>query len=367
MGKTVEKAVNNIKEIISEALIWKDASNQAEIDSIMLSLDNTENKTNLGANAILAVSLACARAVSAALKMPLYRYIGGINAKTLPVPMLNILNGGAHASNNLDIQEFMIMPVGFETFKEAMLCSANIYNTLKEILKSKNLSTTVGDEGGFAPDLKGEYEAIELILKAIEKSGYTAGKDVLISLDAASSEWYSEEKGVYIMPKKNTIFTCDELMEYFSDLTKKYPILSIEDPFFEEDFSSFSKFTKANGKKLQIVGDDLFVTNKKRLLKGIQSNAANAILIKPNQIGSLSEVLETVEFAHKNNYNTIISHRSGETEDTFISDLAVGLNASQVKMGAPCRVDRTAKYNRLLKIEAELGDSAHYFGKNILK
>ncbi len=366
-GKSVSSAVLSVNSVLSEALIWKNALNQAEIDRTMIELDASENKSRLGANAILATSLAVSRAVSNAQKIPLYRYLGGSFSGTLPVPLMNILNGGAHASNNLDIQEFMIVPSGFFCFSDAIRCGAEIYHALKGILLGRGLSIAVGDEGGFAPDLESDTDAIELILEAIEKAGYTAGKEVYIALDAAASEWFDEESGKYILPKRKAEFSSQKLCCFWEELCLKYPIISIEDPFFEEDFESFKELTQKIGNKVQIVGDDLFVTNKERLLRGVLNSAANAILIKPNQIGTLSEVFETIRCANFKNYKSIISHRSGETEDSFIADLAVATNCGQVKMGAPCRVDRTAKYNRLLKIEAELISGAKYYGDNILR
>ncbi len=363
-GKSVSNAVLSVNSVLSEALIWKDASNQTEIDKTMCNLDETENKSRLGANAILAVSLAVSRAVSNAQKIPLYRYLGGSYGSTLPVPMMNILNGGRHASNNLDIQEFMIVPSGVQNFSDAIRCGCEIYNSLKKILIEKNLSVAVGDEGGFAPNLESDTQALELIIEATDKAGYKMGSEVFIALDAAASEWFAGDK--YIMPKRKSEFSKQKLCCFFEELCLKYPIISIEDPFFEEDFEWFSELTRKIGNKVQIVGDDLFVTNKTRLLKGVLNGSANCILIKPNQIGSLSEVFDTVRTANFNGYKTIMSHRSGETEDSFIADLAVALNCGQVKMGAPCRSDRTAKYNRLLKIESELGGGC-YYGDNILR
>lgn len=363
-GKSVSNAVLSVNSVLSEALIWKDASNQAEIDKTMCNLDETENKSRLGANAILAVSLAVSRAVSKAQKIPLYRYLGGSYGTTLPVPMMNILNGGAHASNNLDIQEFMIVPSGVQSFSDAIRCGCEIYDSLKKILSERKLSIAVGDEGGFAPDLENDAQALELIIEATDKAGYKIGSEVFIAIDAAASEWFDGDK--YIMPKRKSEFSPQKLCCFFEELCLKYPIISIEDPFFEEDFEWFAELTRKIGNKVQIVGDDLFVTNKQRLLRGVLNKSANAILIKPNQIGSLSEVFDTVRAANFKGYKTIMSHRSGETEDSFIADLAVALNCGQAKMGAPCRSDRTAKYNRLLKIEAELG-GGNYYGDNILR
>ena len=361
MGCSVLTAVNNINKKIAPALIGLDARNQYKIDYKMCSLDGSSNKENLGANAILAVSLATARAAAKMSRMPLYRYLGGTNAISLPVPMMNILNGGVHAPNNLDIQEFMVMPIGAKSFSDALRCGCEIYHALRTLLKLSGKNTAIGDEGGFAPDLSSDSEAIELILAAIEKAGYAPSKDVVIALDAAASEWQSE-RGSYHLPKQNKTLSAADLSVFWTDLCKKYPIVSIEDPFSEEDFFSTSLLTRQIGKRVQLVGDDLFVTNPKRLSHGISERAANAILIKLNQIGTLTETMETVALAKRNGYQSIISHRSGETEDTFIADLAVALNAGQIKTGAPCRVDRTAKYNRLLRIEEELSDSGIYLG-----
>lgn len=353
-GKGVQKAVDNINTKINHALRNMDALNQIVIDRTLIELDGTDNKKNLGANAILAVSLAAAKAAAASVRLPLYRYIGDAVATNLPVPMMNILNGGAHASNNIDIQEFMILPIGTCCFKEGIRRCCEVYHTLKSVLKKRGLATGVGDEGGFAPNLSSEEEAIEVILEAIQKAGYTSGKDFMISLDVASSEWKAGQKGKYKLPKKGTEYTAEGLIEMYSGLLDKYPIYSIEDPLDEEDWEGWQNITQKLGSRVVLVGDDLFVTNSARLSKGIQSNAANAILIKPNQIGSLTETIRTVRLAQKNGYKTIMSHRSGETEDTTIADLAVALGTELIKTGAPCRSERTAKYNRLLKIEAEL-------------
>ncbi|MBE6789397.1 MAG: phosphopyruvate hydratase [Ruminococcaceae bacterium] len=366
MGCGVLTAVKNVNTIINDALIGKDARCQHNIDALMNRLDGSDNKENLGANAILAVSLACARAAAKMSKMPLYRYLGGANACTLPVPMMNILNGGVHAPNNLDIQEFMIMPIGAESFREALRCGSEVYHALRTLLKQSGKNTAIGDEGGFAPDLSGDKEAIELILAATEKAGYRIGDDVVIALDAAASEWQAEN-GSYFLPKQKKALSAGDLSKFWIDLCEKYPIASIEDPFGEEDFFSTSLLTKQMGNKVQLVGDDLFVTNPKRLSRGIGENAANSILIKLNQIGTLSETFKTISLAQRNGFASIISHRSGETEDTFIADLAVALNAGQIKTGAPCRTDRTAKYNRLLRIEEELSKSAVYLGKAAIK
>lgn len=346
-GKGVLKAVRNINEIISPALEKVHNLTVREVDQVLMKLDGTPNKAHLGANATLAVSLACARAIAAHYRMPLYRFLGGAAAHELPVPMMNILNGGAHASNNIDIQEFMIMPTGAENFREGLRWCAEIYHILGSQLKKKGLSTGVGDEGGFAPDLSSDEDAIEEILSAVEKAGYT-GK-VKLALDAAGSEWAQGDH--YRLPKRGKEYDALELIDYWEGLVNKYPILSIEDPLGEEDFESWSEMTLRLGNRVQIVGDDLFVTNIERLQQGIDEGAANAILIKPNQIGTLTETLDAIDLAKRSGYKTIISHRSGETEDTFIADLAVAVNAGQIKTGAPCRTERVAKYNRLLRIE----------------
>lgn len=359
-GKGVKTAVAHVNEDIAKLLTGKDACQQEQVDEVMRVLDGTENKGRLGANAVLAVSLATAKAEADGLKMPLYRYIGGINGRKMPLPMMNIINGGRHAGNNLDVQEFMILPVGVERFCVGLRQCCEVYHALEGILKEKGLSGGIGDEGGFAPDLNSEEEAIELILQAIERAGYTAGpgKDFMISLDVAASEWKEEKRSggqfSYRLPKKDVVFTSEGLMEHWDTLTKKYPIYSLEDPLDEEDWDGWKMLTQRIGSRVLLVGDDLFVTNPKRLRYGIKNEAANAILIKPNQIGSLSETMEAVRIARENGYQAIMSHRSGETEDTTIADLAVGLNTGFIKTGAPCRGERTAKYNRLLKIEAEL-------------
>lgn len=350
-GKGVLNAVESVNTEIRELLLNIGTLNQRKIDNALIELDGTANKNRIGANAILATSLACAKASASSYKSPLYRYIGGINAKLLPTPMLNILNGGAHADNNIDIQEFMIMPQNFNSFSEAIRISSEVYHTLKNILKEKGYSTAVGDEGGFAPNLKSDEEALSLIVSAIEKSGYTTDQ-IKIALDIASSEWY--ENGEYLLPKRNVKMTADELISYYEGLISKYPIVSLEDPLSENDWESWRKITERLGNKVQLVGDDLFVTNKERLQKGIGEKCGNAILIKPNQIGTLSETLDTINLAHKNGYKAIISHRSGESEDTTIADLAVAVNAGQIKTGAPARSERNAKYNRLLIIEKEI-------------
>ncbi len=357
MGKGVKTAVSNITDVISPALCGTSVLSQLKIDNRMIELDGTDNKSNLGANATLAVSLACAKTASKLLNIPLYRYIGGVNAHTLPVPMMNILNGGAHASNNIDIQEFMIMPVTAPSFSEAMRWCCEIYHTLGKILKSENKSSGVGDEGGFAPDLDSDEQAIEYILKAINVAGYST-HDIKIALDVAASEWYSD--GFYHLPKRNTRLNSDDLISYIENLCASYPIISVEDGLSEHDFKGFSRLTQKIGSKIQLVGDDLFVTNSKRLRQGIEMGAANSILVKVNQIGTLSQAIDAVECAHRAAYTAVISHRSGETEDTTIADIAVALNSGQIKTGAPCRSDRVAKYNRLLRIEEELGTQAVY-------
>lgn len=350
-GKGVLKAVSAVNDMICPALRGYPADNQRLADRAMCELDGTENKSRLGANAILAVSMATAKAAAAHYKMPLYRYLGGINAQVLPRPMMNILNGGAHAANNIDIQEFMIIPFDICCFSEGLRRCSEIYKALGSILKEKGKSTGVGDEGGFAPDLDSDEAAIELITAAIEKAGYTA-ENTKIALDVASSEWYSD--GEYLLPKRNVKMTADELIDYYERLAQKYPIISIEDGAAEEDWNGWKNLTERLGKRIQLVGDDLFVTNLKRFKKGIAEGAGNSILVKPNQIGTLSETMDVVEAARKNGYTAVISHRSGETEDTTVADLAVALNAGQIKTGAPCRSDRVAKYNRLLIIESEL-------------
>ena len=361
-GKGVLKAVENINTIINDVLKGMDASDIYAVDKAMIEADGTKDKSNLGANAILAVSIASARAAAISLDIPLYRFLGGISGNRLPVPMMNILNGGAHAANTVDVQEFMIMPVGAETFKEALRWCAEVFHQLSALLKEKGLATSVGDEGGFAPDLKSDEEAIEYILKAIEKAGYQPGKDFMLAMDAASSEWKGEKKGEYILPKAGTKYTSKELIEHWKKLVDKYPIISIEDALDEEDWEGWQVLTKELGDKVQLVGDDLFVTNTERLGKGIELGCGNSILIKLNQIGSVSETLEAIKMAHKAGYTAISSHRSGETEDTTIADLAVALNTCQIKTGAPSRTERVAKYNQLLRIEEELKDAAFYPG-----
>lgn len=359
-GKGVTKAVENINTAINDAVCGLDASDIYAVDKAMIKADGTKDKSKLGANAILAVSIAAARAASISLDIPLYRFLGGISGNRLPVPMMNILNGGAHATNTVDVQEFMIMPVGAPSFKEALRWCAEVFHALAALLKSKGLATSVGDEGGFAPDLASDEEAIQYILEAVKNAGYEPGKDFMIAMDAASSEWKGSKKGEYVLPKAGTKFTSAELIEHWKKLVEKYPIISIEDALDEEDWEGWQLLTKELGGKVQLVGDDLFVTNTERLAKGISLGCGNSILIKLNQIGSVSETLEAIKMAHKAGYTAISSHRSGETADTTIADLAVALNTCQIKTGAPSRSERVAKYNQLLRIEEELGESAVY-------
>ena len=359
-GKGVTKAVENINTAINDAVCGLDASDIYAVDKAMIKADGTKDKSNLGANAILAVSIAAARAASISLDIPLYRFLGGISGNRLPVPMMNILNGGAHAANTVDVQEFMIMPVGAPSFKEALRWCAEVFHALAALLRSKGLATSVGDEGGFAPDLASDEEAIRYILEAVKNAGYEPGKDFMIAMDAASSEWKGSKKGEYVLPKAGTKFTSAELIEHWKKLVEKYPIISIEDALDEEDWEGWQLLTKELGGKVQLVGDDLFVTNTERLAKGISLGCGNSILIKLNQIGSVSETLEAIKMAHKAGYTAISSHRSGETADTTIADLAVALNTCQIKTGAPSRSERVAKYNQLLRIEEELGESAVY-------
>lgn len=360
LGKGVSKAVENINTVINDTITGMDASDIYAVDKAMIEADGTKGKSNLGANAILAVSIATARAAATALDIPLYRFLGGISGNRLPVPMMNILNGGAHAANTVDVQEFMIMPVGAPSFKECLRWCAEVFHALAALLKSKGLATSVGDEGGFAPDLASDEEAIQYILEAVKNAGYEPGKDFMIAMDAASSEWKGSKKGEYVLPKAGTKFTSAELIEHWKKLVEKYPIISIEDALDEEDWEGWQQLTKELGDKVQLVGDDLFVTNTERLAKGIELGCGNSILIKLNQIGSVSETLEAIKMAHKAGYTAISSHRSGETADTTIADLAVALNTCQIKTGAPSRSERVAKYNQLLRIEEELGDSAVY-------
>ena len=361
-GKGVTKAVENINTIINDAIIGIDACDTYAVDKAMIDADGTKDKSKLGANAILAVSIAAARAAATSLEIPLYRFLGGVSANRLPVPMMNILNGGAHAANTVDVQEFMIMPVGASSFKEALRQCAEVFHSLAALLKANGLATSVGDEGGFAPDLASDEEAIQYILNAVKDAGYEPGKDFMIAMDAASSEWKGEKKGEYILPKCGQKFTSEQLIAHWKNLVEKYPIISIEDALDEEDWEGWQKLTAELGDKVQLVGDDLFVTNTERLSKGISLGCGNSILIKLNQIGSVSETLEAIKMAHKAGYTAISSHRSGETADTTIADLAVALNTCQIKTGAPSRSERVAKYNQLLRIEEELGDSAVYPG-----
>lgn len=363
-GKGVSKAVENINTVINDTLKGMDASDIYAVDKAMIKADGTKDKSKLGANAILAVSIACARAASVALDIPLYRFLGGVNGNRLPVPMMNILNGGAHAANTVDVQEFMIMPAGAKSFAEGLRWCTEVFHALQALLKSKGLATSVGDEGGFAPDLASDEEAIEYILEAVRQAGYEPGKDFVLAMDAASSEWKGSQKGEYVLPKCGKKFTSSELVEHWKSLVEKYPIYSIEDGLDEEDWEGWQLLTKELGDKVQLVGDDLFVTNTERLKKGIDMGCGNSILIKLNQIGSVSETLEAIKMAHKAGYTAISSHRSGETEDTTIADLAVALNTCQIKTGAPSRSERVAKYNQLLRIEEELGESAVYPGFN---
>ncbi|MDE6626859.1 MAG: phosphopyruvate hydratase [Lachnospiraceae bacterium] len=362
LGKGVTKAVENINTVIHDAVVGMDASDTYAVDKAMIDADGTKDKSKLGANAILAVSIAAARAAATALDMPLYRFLGGVSGNRLPVPMMNILNGGAHAANTVDVQEFMIMPVGAPSFREALRWCAEVFHALAALLKSKGLATSVGDEGGFAPDLSSDEEAIQYILEAVKNAGYEPGKDFMIAMDAASSEWKGEKKGEYVLPKAGTSYTSVQLIEHWKQLVDKYPIISIEDALDEEDWEGWQQLTKELGDKVQLVGDDLFVTNTERLSKGIEQSCGNSILIKLNQIGSVSETLEAIKMAHKAGYTAISSHRSGETEDTTIADLAVALNTCQIKTGAPSRTERVAKYNQLLRIEEDLGVSAVYPG-----
>ena len=361
-GKGVLKAVANVKTRIAEELKGKNAADLQEIDSIMLKLDGTKEKKNLGANAILSVSCACAKAAAQSMKIPLYRFLGGINACTLPMPMMNILNGGAHASNTVDVQEFMIMPVGAPTFKECMRFSTEIYHSLAGLLKKRGLAVSVGDEGGFAPNLGSDEEALECIIEAAEKAGYKAGTHFLLAMDAAASEWKTDRQGYYRMPKSGKEFTSETLIDHWQSLSDKYPLFSLEDGLDQEDWKGWELLTKRLGSRLQLVGDDLFVTNSERLKKGISSGCGNSILIKLNQIGTVSETLDAIKTAQRAGYTTVISHRSGETEDSFIADLAVAVNSGQIKTGAPCRSERVSKYNRLLRIEEQLGKAADFPG-----
>ena len=365
LGKGVLKAVEAVNGEIADAIIGLNALDQSDIDKAMIELDGTENKSRLGANAILGVSLAVAKAAALSMGLPLYKYIGGVNAHTLPVPMMNILNGGAHATNNVDIQEFMIMPVGAPDFRTGLRWCAEVFHTLKKLLQAQGLTTSVGDEGGFAPNLKKDEDALKVIVEAIEKAGFKPGDDFRIALDPAVSEWFvNEDGGYYLLPKAKKKMTRNQMVKMWKDFVNKYPIISIEDGMAEDDWEGWAIITKELGKKIQLVGDDLFVTNTKRLEKGIELGVANSILIKVNQIGSLTETLNAIQMANRAGYTAVVSHRSGETEDTTIADIAVALNAGQIKTGAPSRSDRVAKYNQLLRIEEELEDSAYFPGLN---
>jgi enolase len=366
LGKGVEKAVSNVNNVISNALIDAESTDQIKIDSILIELDGTKNKSNLGANAILGASLACAKASAISLKIPLYNYIGGSNAKVLPVPMMNIINGGVHADNNLDFQEFMIVPAGSKNFSEALRMGSEVFHSLKSVLHKKNYNTSVGDEGGFAPNLKSYEEAFEVIITAIENAGYKAGKDIFLALDSASSEMYSKSKYEFFKSKLQPK-SSEEMVDLYKQLIKDYPIISIEDGMSEDDWDGWKILTEELGDKIQLVGDDIFVTNKEILKKGIEQKIANSILIKLNQIGTLTETLDTIELARSYGYTNVISHRSGETEDVTIADVAVATNAGQIKTGSISRTDRTAKYNQLLRIEEELGEQAVFAGKHLYK
>ncbi|MBO5515630.1 MAG: phosphopyruvate hydratase [Schwartzia sp.] len=365
-GKGVLKAVKNVNTTLTKAVLGLEAADTYSVDQAMLKADGTEGKKKLGANAILAVSLASAKAAAISEGQSLYRFLGGAQARVLPVPMMNILNGGAHATNNIDVQEFMIMPIGAKTFAQCLQWCAEVYHALAALLKKNKLATSVGDEGGFAPNLKSTEEALDYIMKAIKEAGYKPGKDFALAMDAAASEWKGKKKGEYILPKVGTKYTTAKLIDYWEKLVDKYPIVSLEDPLDEEDWEGWKKLTERLGHKLQIVGDDLFVTNTKRLAKGIEMGAGNAILIKLNQIGSLTETIEAIQLAHKNGFRAVVSHRSGETEDATIADLVVALNAGQIKTGAPNRSERVAKYNQLLRIEEELGGKAAYDASPLL-
>ena len=364
LGKGTTKAVDNVNEIIADEIIGWDVFDQVGLDEMLIELDGTPNKGKLGANAILGVSLAAARAAADSLGLPLFQYIGGVNGKVLPTPMMNILNGGSHADNTVDIQEFMIMPVGAPSFKEALRMGAEVFHNLKSVLKGKGMNTAVGDEGGFAPDLKTNEEAIQVIIEAIEKAGYKPGEDVCIALDVAASEFYDEKKKIYNMAGEGVSRNAKEMIDYYEMLTSKYPVISIEDGLAEDDWDGWKELTDRLGKKIQLVGDDLFVTNTERLAKGIEKGVGNSILIKLNQIGTLTETLDAIEMAKKAGYTAVVSHRSGETEDSTIADVVVGINAGQIKTGSLSRTDRIAKYNQLLRIEEILGPSAQYAGRN---
>ena len=367
MGKGVENAVAHVNEVIAQEILDYDVLDQLGIDEALLDLDGTENKAKLGANAILGVSLAAAKAAADELGLPLYQYIGGVGARTLPVPMMNILNGGEHADNNVDIQEFMIMPVGAESFKEGLRMGAEVYHHLKKVIKSKGLSTGVGDEGGFAPDLKSNVEALELIVEAVKEAGLVPGEDIVFALDVAASEMYDADKKVYVLKGEGKELSAEDMVAWYEEMADRFPIKSIEDGLDEDDWEGWKMLTDRLGDKIQLVGDDLFVTNVKRLERGIDEGVGNSILIKLNQIGSLSETIDAVNMAHRASMTAVISHRSGETEDATIADLAVALNTGQIKTGAPARTDRVAKYNQLLRIEDELGELARYEGKNLFR
>ncbi len=367
LGKGVTKAVENVNEVIADEIIGEDATEQVLIDQILNELDGTENKAKLGANAILGVSMAVAKAAANALSLPLFQYIGGVHARLLPVPMMNILNGGVHADNNVDLQEFMIMPAGAENFKEALRMGAETFHSLKSVLKSKGYNTTVGDEGGFAPDLKSNEEALQVIIEAVEKAGYKIGKDIYLVLDPASSEFFNTEKKKYELKSENKELSPAEMVDYYAKLVDNYPIVSIEDGMAEDDWDGWKIMTEKLGHKIQLVGDDLFVTSTKRLAKGIELGICNSILIKVNQIGTLTETLDAIEMAQKAGYTAVVSHRSGETEDTTIADIAVAANTGQIKTGSASRTDRVAKYNQLLRIEEILGEAAKFAGKSVLK
>lgn len=367
LGKGVTKAVENVNEIIADEIIGEDATEQILIDKILLELDGTDNKSKLGANAILGVSMAIAKAAANALGLPLYQYIGGVHARTLPVPMMNIINGGAHADNNVDLQEFMVMPAGANNFAEALRMGAETFHSLKSVLKGKGYNTAVGDEGGFAPNLNSNEEALQVIVEAIEKAGYKPGEDIFFSLDPASSEFFDTAKQKYILKSENTELTPAEMVDYYAKLVEKYPIVSIEDGMAEDDWDGWKIMTDKLGDKIQLVGDDLFVTNTNRLLSGIEKGICNSILIKVNQIGTLTETLDAIEMAHKAGYTAVVSHRSGETEDTTIADIAVAANTGQIKTGSASRTDRICKYNQLLRIEETLGEAAIFAGKTVIK
>ena len=367
LGKGVQQAVHNVNEIIADEIIGEDATEQVFIDKLLRDLDGTPNKSKLGANAILGVSLAVCKAAAASLEIPLYQYIGGPNAKTLPVPMMNIINGGSHADNNVDLQEFMVMPAGAANFAEALRMGAEVFHHLKAVLKSKGYNTAVGDEGGFAPDLKSNEEALQVIIEAIKKAGYKPGEDIFIALDPASSEFFDKEKNKYILASEKRELTPAEMVDYYADLVAKYPIVSIEDGMAEDDWDGWKKMTEKLGQKIQLVGDDLFVTNTERLKRGIDTGVANSILIKLNQIGTLTETLDAIEMAKTAGYTAVVSHRSGETEDTTIADVVVATNAGQIKTGSACRTDRICKYNQLLRIQESLDEAALFAGMGVIK